>query len=72
MQDATDTGATILAIYLRGDAELGRALHKSPRTIARWRALGEGPPVVKLGREILYPIAGVQTWLESKQVEQAA
>ena len=58
----------ILTDYYDGDAGLGRALHKSDRTIARWRALGEGPPVTKIGKSILYHREAVRTWLRARCV----
>jgi len=35
------------------------------RTLARWRALGEGPPVTRLGRQLLYRRSSVEAWLTS-------
>jgi hypothetical protein len=60
------SGRSILSGYLTTE-QLAEALNKSPRTIARWRALGEGPPITLLGREILYKEASVVGWLESRQ-----
>lgn len=68
----SDTSAAILKDYLRGDAELARALGKSDRTIARWRALGEGPTITRIGREILYHVDDVKNWLDSQRVDHAA
>ena len=36
---------------------------KSLRTMRLERQRGEGPPYVKDGRQILYPIAGYREWL---------
>ena len=60
-----DTHGPILKDYLRGDSELAHALGKSPRTVARWRALGDGPAVTKMGREVLYRIDDVERWLRA-------
>jgi Helix-turn-helix domain len=46
-------------------AELAAQIHRSVRTLARWRALGEGPPVTRIGREILYKKSSVAAWLAS-------
>jgi hypothetical protein len=38
-----------------------------PRTAQRWRASGEGPPFIRLGkRRVLYRIADVEAWLAAK------
>ena len=62
---------TLLADYLAGDEGLAAELGKSPRTIARWRALGEAPPVTRIGRDIYYAKAAVRDWLAARQVEAA-
>lgn len=64
-----DTGASILKDYIRGDEELARVINRSPRTVARWRALGEGPPFTRMGREILYHIPSFKAWLQAQRVE---
>lgn len=33
-------------------------------TLARWRARKQGPPFIKVGREVLYSRASVRKWLE--------
>jgi hypothetical protein len=48
-------------------AEIGRSV----RTLARWRALGEGPPVTRIGRQILYRESSAKAWLESLEEEVA-
>ncbi len=65
----TPDGNTVLEGYLTED-ELAHELGKSKRTIARWRALDEGPPVTRIGRRILYRRTAVKAWLES--LEQVA
>ena len=37
------------------------------RTLDRWRRLGEGPPVTRLGRRILYRRFRVQAWLRARE-----
>jgi predicted DNA-binding transcriptional regulator AlpA len=38
----------------------------SPRTVQRWRATGEGPPYIRVGRRILYRRSDVEAWLSSQ------
>lgn len=44
----------------------------SPRTLDRWHALGEGPPRIKVGKQIFYRLASVRAWLESREKQVAA
>ena len=34
------------------------------KTLEGYRRRGMGPPYVKIGRRILYPISGVREWME--------
>ena len=52
----------VLDGYLFPD-ELSTQLRKSPRTLLRWHVLGIGPPRTKIGKTVVYRIAGVQAWL---------
>lgn len=52
-------------------AELADELGVCERTIARWHALREGPPRVKMGKRILYHRQAVQNWLKGKEEEAA-
>ena len=36
------------------------------RTLANWRSLGDGPPFVKVGGRVLYPLKSLIAW-ESKR-----
>ena len=38
----------------------------SVRTLANWRALGIGPPVVHIGRRPRYPESGLVRWEASR------
>ena len=64
----TDTGADedvkdpVLDDYLT-DTELATELNVSPRTIARWRGMREGPPVTRVGRRVMYRRSSVRIWL---------
>jgi predicted DNA-binding transcriptional regulator AlpA len=42
------------------------------RTLDRWRKLGEGPPITKLGRRILYRRSSLQSWLQAREEGQTA
>ena len=45
-------------------AELARELNVTQDTLARWAAAGIGPPLVKVGRRVLYRRSTVREWLE--------
>jgi hypothetical protein len=38
----------------------------SPRTLERWRALGSGPPWVKIGRRVRYSPPAVKAWVAAQ------
>jgi hypothetical protein len=45
--------------------ELGLCL----RTLRKWRARGEGPPYVKIGKKVHYPDDPRTAWLKSRVVQ---
>ena len=47
--------------------ELAPVIRKSPRTLQRWRRLGEGPPHTKIGRTVYYNLEAVRKWLASSE-----
>jgi hypothetical protein len=53
---------TLLADFLTQD-EAAAELKICERTLDRWRRLGEGPPITKLGRRVLYRRSSLQAWL---------
>ena len=55
---------TVLDGYMT-EEELAEEIGRGVRTLARWRSLGEGPPAVRLGRQLLYRRTSVATWLAS-------
>lgn len=59
---ATNVKGGILDDYFT-DVELAAELKISPRTIARWRSLREGPPTTRMGRKLLYRRDAVRKWL---------
>jgi hypothetical protein len=60
------TRGAILEGYLT-ESELAAQIHRSVRTLARWRALDEGPPVTRIGREILYRKSSIAAWLDGRE-----
>jgi hypothetical protein len=53
--------------------ELGERLRGKPYsefTLIAWERDGKGPPVTRVGRDVVYSIPSVEKWL--KQQEQAA
>lgn len=53
------------------DDDLARELGVTPRTVARWRALREAPPVTRIGRRVMYRREAVKKWLEERETEAA-
>ena len=52
--------------------EAADGLQICPRTLDRWRRLGEGPPVTKIGRRIFYKRTSVQKWLAAQEHQGSA
>jgi hypothetical protein len=44
--------------------DLARRWHLSPRTLERWRWVGEGPPYLKVGGRVLYRLEDVEAFEE--------
>src|SRR5260370_22262343 len=61
---------TVLEGYII-EAELAVQIHRSVRTLARSQALDEGPPVTRIGREILYRKSSVTVWLAGLEQDPA-
>lgn len=47
------------------EAELADRLGRSTYTVARYRRHGEGPPFIRLGRQIFYSRTDIDEWLHS-------
>jgi hypothetical protein len=47
--------------------EAAAELKVCERTLDRWRRLGEGPPITKVGRRVLYRRASLQAWLRARE-----
>jgi hypothetical protein len=61
----------LLADFLTQD-EAAAELKICERTLDRWRRLGEGPPITKLGRRILYRRSSLQVWLHGREHQGSA
>jgi len=64
------SAAPVLNEYL-SDRELAVELDVSPRTLARWRRLKEGPAITKIGKKVAYRRSAVQAWLAACEMELA-
>lgn len=51
-----------MALTLLNQAELAQRWRISPRTLERWRWLGEGPAYLKLGGSVAYSLDDVQAY----------
>jgi hypothetical protein len=47
-------GVETVAIKHLGQTNLATRWNLSPRTLERWRWLGEGPPFIKIGGRVVY------------------
>ena len=56
----------LLADFLTQE-EAADELKVCERTLDRWRKLGEGPPITRLGRRILYRRTSLQAWLHARE-----
>ena len=61
----------LLADYLT-EADAASTLGVCTKTLRRWRALGEGPPVTRVGRKLLYRKSSIARWLASKETAAKA
>lgn len=62
--DASMTpAAKVAAGYMLDDVELAELIGSSPKTARNWRAKGEGPAYVKLGRLVRYTPAAIREFL---------
>lgn len=50
-------------------AQLAERLGMQPVTLRSWRLRGMGPPYIRAGGKVLYPIKDVETWENSNRVE---
>jgi hypothetical protein len=47
--------------------ELATKLGKSEKTLIRWELDGKGPPVTRVGRDVLYSIPSFEKWLKAQE-----
>lgn len=50
--------------------ELGERLRGRPYsefTLMAWERDGRGPPVTRIGRDVLYSVASIEKWLRSRE-----
>lgn len=52
--------------------EVAERTSLSKSTLDKWRGQKLGPPFVKLGRRIAYPVVELDAWVASKTHEQTA
>jgi hypothetical protein len=70
---ATNEIAEIAANYISRKQlakELGKRLRGRPYsefTLISWEKDGKGPPVTRIGRDVLYFIPSVEKWLRSQE-----
>lgn len=68
--DVAPRSPALLCDYLT-ETQLAGELGVTLRTLRNWRALGETPPVTRIGRKIYYARHAARAWLEGRQVEAA-
>jgi hypothetical protein len=57
---------TLLEDFLPKE-EAAKELKICERTLDRWRRLGEGPPVTKIGRRVYYRRPTLRAWLCARE-----
>jgi len=68
---STPAGAVRPERYLTND-EAAAFLRLSPRTLEKQRVIGGGPRFRKFGRRVLYAIADLEAWAESRTFEMTS
>ena len=61
----------LLADFLEHE-EAAAELKVCERTLDRWRQLGEGPPITRLGRRVLYRRSSLHAWLHACERQGSA
>jgi len=65
------TTESILDDFLT-QSEAAAELKVCERMLDRWHRLGEGPPITKLGRRVLYRRSSMQAWLRGREHQESA
>jgi len=60
----------ILKDYISRE-KLAADIGKSTKTLIRWELDGRGPPVTRVGRDVLYYIPSIEKWLRSQEQSAA-
>lgn len=47
--------------------EAAAFLHSSPRTLEKFRLIGQGPSFIKVGRKVLYEIEELKSWAKAQR-----
>lgn len=56
----------LLKDYIPRDT-LAAQLGKTVKTLVRWENDGKGPPVTRLGRDVVYRVSSVEKWLQAQE-----
>jgi predicted DNA-binding transcriptional regulator AlpA len=46
---------------------LAEMLGKSEVTLIRWERDGKGPPVTRIGRDVVYSVSSIEKWLKAQE-----
>jgi hypothetical protein len=65
------TMSELLQNYL-DRAALAEAIGYTEKTLIRWELDGKGPPVTRVGRQVLYRRASVEQWLLAQEKSMKA
>lgn len=52
--------------------DIARITHMSEKTVSNWRYTRQGPPFIKRGHCILYPLSAFKAWLAEGTVQTGA
>jgi Helix-turn-helix domain len=61
-----NSAGKLLADFLT-QGEAAAELRVCERTLDRWRTLGEGPPITKIGRRVYYRRSTLREWLCARE-----
>ena len=64
-QESNARRSRVLDDYFTEDEAAAEVGQKKP-TLRKWRAIGDGPPYVKIGRKIFYPRPELADWIRAK------
>jgi hypothetical protein len=67
-----DSRTSALPLHHLNQIELARRWRISPRTLERWRWLGQGPTYLKLGGRVAYQLADIEAFEAARAVANPA